>query len=184
MTEPQQADSTRPPETDKPQKKKPPKKSPWPRRLFLLVSGIVIVFFFTHWLFQQTKSVAQGVKDDQLARCPDSPNCVCSFQSTELHGIAPISFEGDPVLAFAALKKVMDQMPRTSLISEEETYLHFTFTTAIMGYVDDVECLIDQQSQQIHIRSASRIGHSDLNANRKRVEEIRSRFQQEMHADK
>ncbi|PZO25782.1 MAG: DUF1499 domain-containing protein, partial [Betaproteobacteria bacterium] len=41
------------------------------------------------------------------------------------------------------------------------------------GFVDDVEFRIDQGSGLLHVRSASRVGYSDLDANRKRVEQIR-----------
>ena len=42
-----------------------------------------------------------------------------------------------------------------------------------MGFVDDVEFLADPASDQVHVRSASRLGHSDLGVNRERVENIR-----------
>jgi len=39
-----------------------------------------------------------------------------------------------------------------------------------------VEFLLDDGSKTIHVRSASRVGYSDLGVNRRRVEAIRSRF--------
>jgi len=45
-----------------------------------------------------------------------------------------------------------------------------------MRYVDDVELRLDENKQLIHVRSASRVGHSDLGANRKRVARIRAAF--------
>ena len=47
------------------------------------------------------------------------------------------------------------------------------FTTALMGYVDDVEFLYDPAAGVTHVRSASRLGYSDLGANRKRIEALR-----------
>jgi len=43
--------------------------------------------------------------------------------------------------------------------------------------MDDVEFLLDDGTKTIHIRSASRVGYSDLGVNRKRVEAIRARFE-------
>ena len=44
-----------------------------------------------------------------------------------------------------------------------------------MGFVDDVEFYFPNESI-IHVRSASRMGYSDLGVNRKRIETIRQRF--------
>lgn len=60
-------------------------------------------------------------------------------------------------------------MPRTRIVEESENYLRVEFTTAIMRYVDDVEFLIDDSAGVVHFRSASRVGYSDMGANRKRM---------------
>ena len=48
------------------------------------------------------------------------------------------------------------------------------FTTSVMGFVDDVEFLNEPANGQMSVRSASRVGYSDLGANRKRIEAIRT----------
>jgi uncharacterized protein (DUF1499 family) len=45
-----------------------------------------------------------------------------------------------------------------------------------MGFVDDVEFLIDDSAKLINVRSASRLGQSDLGVNRKRIETIRAKL--------
>jgi uncharacterized protein (DUF1499 family) len=45
-----------------------------------------------------------------------------------------------------------------------------------MGFVDDVEFLLDDSAKVIHVRSASRLGESDLGVNRKRIETIRAKL--------
>jgi len=45
-----------------------------------------------------------------------------------------------------------------------------------MGFVDDVEFYLDQQNSVIQVRSASRLGESDLGVNRKRIETIRAQL--------
>jgi len=50
------------------------------------------------------------------------------------------------------------------------------FRSPLFSFTDDVECRLDAAAHQIEIRSASRAGHSDLGANRKRVEAIRTAF--------
>ena len=69
-------------------------------------------------------------------------------------------------------------MPRSQIVSSTNTYIHVEFTSLIFRFVDDVEFLFDDEKKLIHVRSASRVGYSDLGANRNRVEEIRKRFRQ------
>lgn len=64
-------------------------------------------------------------------------------------------------------------MPRTKLVDEDESYLHFEFTSLLLRFVDDVEFLFDEKIGTIHFRSASRIGYGDFGVNRRRMEEIR-----------
>ena len=61
-------------------------------------------------------------------------------------------------------------------MSESSNYLHYTFTTPLWGFIDDVEFRLDASKQLFHVRSASRIGYSDLGTNRKRIEMIRARL--------
>ena len=63
-------------------------------------------------------------------------------------------------------------MPNAAIISQEDNYLHATFTSKLFRFVDDVELLLD--GDKVHVRSVSRVGYSDLGANRKRVEAIRA----------
>jgi uncharacterized protein (DUF1499 family) len=45
-----------------------------------------------------------------------------------------------------------------------------------MRFVDDVEFYIVPDQQVIHVRSASRLGHSDMGVNRERIEMLRSQI--------
>ena len=107
-----------------------------------------------------------------LAPCPSSPNCVCSTDSGR-SGIAPFAIEGDADAAWTALRDVLEATPRTRIVSADGDYLHATSTTAIMRFTDDLEFLLDRERGVIDVRSASRVGYSDLGANRKRVEALR-----------
>lgn len=109
-----------------------------------------------------------------LPPCPASPNCVCSQDPDPDHQIAPLRFSGPPQEAWNRLKQVVAAQPRTRIVEEHPGYLRVEFTTRLMRFVDDVECLMDAPASQIHVRSASRVGYSDLGANRKRVETLRA----------
>ncbi len=121
-----------------------------------------------------------GVRDRQLAPCPNSPNCVSS-QTTDtdtVHYIAPLSYSSTPEQALADIKTVIQSLPRTTIITESDDYLYAEFKTALMGFVDDVEFYLDRDANVIHVRSASRLGQSDLGVNRKRIETIRTQLNQ------
>ncbi|MBD0268863.1 DUF1499 domain-containing protein [Pseudanabaena sp. FACHB-2040] len=118
-----------------------------------------------------------GVKAGKLAPCPNSPNCVVSqgAQNGE-NAIAPIPFTTDPATALATLKTVVKSQPRTEIIQASDDYLYAEFSSQLMGFVDDVEFYIDPAESVIHVRSASRMGQSDLGVNRKRIETLRAEF--------
>lgn len=55
-------------------------------------------------------------------------------------------------------------------------FIRAEFVSAIFRFVDDVEFYLDDRNKVIHVKSASRVGYSDLGVNRRRVENIRERF--------
>jgi len=111
-----------------------------------------------------------------LKACPKSPNCVSSQAGDHEHAIAPLVYSDSRAEAYTRLKKVLGEMKRTTIVAEKEDYLHAEAKSLIFRFVDDVEFYFPATEKLIHVRSASRVGHSDLGVNRKRVEEIRSRF--------
>lgn len=128
-------------------------------------------------LFAGQRPSHLGVKNGQLSPCPGSPNCVVSQGTPDAeHAIAPIAYSGEATSALAQLEAVITEMPRTAIIEKTDTYLYAEFTSPLMGYVDDVEFYLDPADTVIHVRSASRLGQSDLGVNRKRIEAIRAAF--------
>jgi uncharacterized protein (DUF1499 family) len=117
-----------------------------------------------------------GVIGGRLAACPDSPNCVSSQAADNRHAVEPFRYGGTADEAWQRLLVVIRGMKRARLVTVEQRYLHAEFTSALFRFVDDVEFLLDDGTKTIHVRSASRVGSSDLGVNRRRVETIRSRF--------
>lgn len=115
-----------------------------------------------------------GTKDGLLLACPSSPNCVSSQADNGKHRIAPLAFSGDPDAAFARLKQLLGRRADTTIIEEKAGYLRVELRTTL--FVDDGEFLLDRPRSIIQVRSASRLGYSDLGKNRSRMEEIRSQF--------
>jgi uncharacterized protein (DUF1499 family) len=117
-----------------------------------------------------------GLRDGKLSECPDSPNCVSSQTAKKGHAVDPLSYNGSYSEAKQALLSIISSLPRTKIIIDNDRYVHVTFTSRLMRFVDDVEFLFDEPNKQIHVRSASRVGYSDLGVNRKRVEDLRKLF--------
>jgi len=112
----------------------------------------------------------------KLATCPSSPNCVSSAATADGHRIEPIRFTGTPDAALARLRSVIEGMTRARVTRADGDSLHAEFTSWLLRFVDDVDCVVDAAAGVIHIRSASCVGYSDLGVNRKRVETIRAAF--------
>jgi len=115
-----------------------------------------------------------GVNNGRLTDCPNKPNCVSSQATDKVHAIAPLPYSGDAATAMQKLKAIVQAMPRTQIIESRADYLNAECSTALMGFVDDVEFYCD--GKVIHVRSASRLGYSDLGVNRKRIETLRTAF--------
>jgi len=88
----------------------------------------------------------------------------------------PLPLELPPAQAMERLKAILARRPRTEIVEEDAGYLHATETSALLRFVDDVEFELDGDAGEIHFRSASRVGWSDLGVNRRRMKEIRAAY--------
>jgi uncharacterized protein (DUF1499 family) len=122
------------------------------------------------------RPAALGVREGRLAPCPTIPNCVSSLDRDDVHRIAPMPFPGSAAAAIGRLTGIVRSLPRASVVSAAETCLHAEFRSAVFRFVDDVEFFADESAGVIQVRSASRVGSSDLGVNRKRIETIRARW--------
>ena len=124
-----------------------------------------------------------GVDNGRLAPPATTPNSVSSqadlypgHPQLEYARIAPLAYSGDGFGAMVRLATVIRQMDGAHIEREKPDYLYAQFRTPWLGFVDDVEFWQDPAASVIQLRSASRIGKSDLGLNRQRIEAIRQRF--------
>jgi len=127
-------------------------------------------------LFVGTPPTNLGIHSGQLALCPSTSNCVNSQSQEAEHKIEPFTYSSSSEKAMADLKKVIQSFKRTKIITETKNYLYAQFTIPVVGFVDDVEFYLDKGAKLIHVRSASRLGESDLGVNRRRIETIRAKL--------
>lgn len=116
-----------------------------------------------------------GIKNGKFAPCPDKNNCVNSQSPDEKYYVEHLAYKGSRESALIKLKQVIHSMERTRIVEDSDRYLRIECTSAVMGFVDDVEFYFPDEPV-IQIKSASRIGHYDFGVNRKRVEKIRELF--------
>jgi uncharacterized protein (DUF1499 family) len=111
-----------------------------------------------------------GIKSGELIPCPSTPNCVLtSFEYRTLRGEE----------ALEKLITVLESENRCRIITvrkEDPFYIHAEFRSFLFRFVDDVEFLFFPDQREIQVRSASRVGYSDMGVNRKRVEHLKERF--------
>jgi uncharacterized protein (DUF1499 family) len=122
-------------------------------------------------------SSSLGVNNGHLAACPASPNCVVSQDGDSKHAIDPIVYHVDRDQARETLLKVLTVVPRTEVIEQTDNYIYALSKSRIFKFIDDVEFYFPTNESVIHMRSASRIGDSDLGVNRRRLEQIRLALQ-------
>jgi uncharacterized protein (DUF1499 family) len=141
------------------------------RRLFVSFAFATILVCIA--ACSTTSSETYDIFDDRLRACPDSPNCVISTSDDERHAIAPIVLiSGDPE-AWNALVAQIRSSPRTTVVFESDYALLAQYRSAVFAFVDDLELLLSDDGEIVHIRSASRVGYYDFGANRARVESLR-----------
>ncbi len=121
-----------------------------------------------------------GVVGNRLAPCPTSPNCVSSQAHDREQRVEPLRYDGEAAAALQRLVVLLQDMPRTRVVGRDATRVHAECTSLLFRFVDDVDFVLDDAAQVIHVRSASRVGYSDLGVNRRRVERIRSAWAQQI----
>ncbi len=127
-------------------------------------------------LFSGKRPSDLGVRNGKLKPPPATPNCVSSQAQGGYHAIAPLQYHGTRESALAALLGIVRATPRTRIVEQTPDYLYAEYVSALMGYVDDVEFWFAPEGGIVHVRSASRVGHSDMGVNRQRIEDIRARL--------
>jgi uncharacterized protein (DUF1499 family) len=113
-----------------------------------------------------------GIRDGRLAPCPRKPNCVSSQAERPEQRVEPIALGEEPAAGWEAAREILSRWSRTRIVVEEEGYLRAE-CRSLLGFVDDLELLLDREAGVLHLRSASRLGYQDFGVNRARVERLR-----------
>jgi uncharacterized protein (DUF1499 family) len=106
-----------------------------------------------------------GVHNGTLAPCPSPAHCARADWAV-----------ADPEAALAALVPVVTATTRTEVVEQSSDYLHATASSALFGFVDDLELYADTAHGLLQARSVSRLGDSDLGVNASRLAALRDQL--------
>lgn len=147
----------------------------------LCVAGLGVVMRFLIIPNASPMPSNLGVKDGKLADCPDKPNCASTQSEPSAYGYTePVSFTGDAAIAFETALTIVRELPNSTIVTAEAPYLHATTESNFWRFIDDLEIYVDADAGLIHMRSAARLGESDLNANPNRLKAIRQKLQERL----
>ena len=136
----------------------------------VMTAGLMI------WARMAQRPANLGPTNNQLAPCPETPNCVATQSALPTQLMPPLVYTDSLADAKARLLQVVQAAPRVTEIANQDNYLAFVFRSRLIGFPDDVEFYFDDTAKLIHFRSASRLGRSDLGVNRARMEAISEAF--------
>ncbi|MEM9014385.1 MAG: DUF1499 domain-containing protein [Pseudomonadota bacterium] len=139
-------------------------------KTLLLIVLVLIALGVAGFFYLGVKSKngsALGLSNGVLSPCPGTPNCVCSEAGEqEAFAIAPL-----PSSVWTKLPGFIEQSGGR-ITTQTDEYIAAEFVSSIFQFVDDVE--FRKGDDAVHVRSASRVGRSDLGANAKRIESFRA----------
>jgi len=154
--------------------------------LAIAVSAILALVAGQFDLLQGRMPTDLGVHDGRLkppARIPNSVSSQAGLYADhpmlESARIDPLPVKAGDVAGtatLAALKAIVERMPGARIVTSDGPYLYAQFTSQWFRFVDDTEFWFDPAAGVIQVRSASRLGESDLGVNRARIEDIRARL--------
>lgn len=148
--------------------------------VIVLILAVAVVILFAFKASQSKKAQPRNTityQDQQpLQACGTKPNCVCSeYADYKEFYIAPYQYSDE--VPTTKLRQAIKDLGGV-ITAENTDYIFAQFSTKLFGFVDDVDIRIDRANKRIHFRSQSRVGHSDLGANRQRINQLKALLNQ------
>ncbi len=126
---------------------------------------------------QQATATNKQIVNKFIEPCPKTPNCVSSIDTSRGHFIQPLEFSGSAKDALYKLLQILNQFKGARVVTFEDNFIEAEFISSVFRFVDDVQFYLDDRKKIIHVKSASRVGFSDLGVNRRRIEKIRNQLE-------
>ena len=129
--------------------------------MFIVSTLLFPLFMLFH--FVGPIPVDLGTHGGELSPCLSSAHCSRQNWSTA-------NLQSDLEAIIAAVRET----PRTIIVEERDGYIHAEASSALFGFVDDLELLAKQDTGMIQARSISRLGDSDLGVNSARLDRLKT----------
>ena len=71
---------------------------------------------------------------------------------------------------------ILENTPRTKIVELDGDYIHAEVQSRIMKFVDDLEVTFDKNTNQLMVRSESRVGDGDFGVNKKRIQILKDQL--------
>lgn len=145
--------------------------------LTIIIVGLLIAAYLVLLGHVSRSHPPRPAETGNLAPCPETENCVCSeYPEDRVHYIKPIDLSATPQITdLDQLVPIITDMGGEIVVLEQD-YLSAIFKSRVFGFTDDFELRLDQADRLLHLRSASRVGRSDLGANKSRVDAFRKEY--------
>lgn len=135
------------------------------------------MFLIALWACSGNRTEHYNNEPSAILDCPDTPNCLSSLANNPKYRIEPFKLKKDIESSWNIVKKTVGSLPRTKIVLADNRNIHAECRSMIFRFVDDLMLHLIPSDDIIHIRSASRVGYSDLGVNRRRVESLRKKLQ-------
>ena len=151
--------------------------------ILIMLSALICtaLAYFFYLGYKSHSGSPYGLVKSKLAPCPKKPNCICSEYPEDIsHFVDAISYNNmDEDVIF---QSIQDAIKKTGgiILNVQGDYIAASYISKIFRYFDDFEVRIDRKSKLIHLRSASRVGHSDMGANLKRIKNVKKKLTQQL----
>lgn len=137
-----------------------------------IISVLIVVMGGSIYVQNQKPQVLLGMNKGKFHEITNKPNCVSSQTSFEDKKVNPLPFKGTKAESVQLVKDALKAYGHIEIKEEKADYIYAVATTGKMKYHDDIELYFDETTNQIHYRSSSRAGYSDMGLNRLRYEKI------------
>ena len=147
------------------------------RELILQSSTAAVLASLFHFSGEKPKYLGVNRSPPSLALCPATPNCISTSEEINDpgHYVPPWTYnpqDGRGRKNPATREQAMSELLKVIQETKPDGF------SPLMGYVDDVEFWFPPGDRSlVEYRSASRLGESDLDINRKRIKALRLELQ-------
>lgn len=144
--------------------------------IIVVIAGIIAAAVFM--LIKNNRTPEHlGVDNGMLAPLPSTPNAVSSQVESEHRGyIEPFSLQNGTI-SLEDLRAIVQADEQAEIVAQDERYMHAVYSSNVFKFKDDVEFYVNEEENKIDVRSAARVGYSDMDVNRKRIESIRKAYE-------